>query len=238
MAGRQEGAAGFGGLHDEGAEGHAAHDPVPAGEVLGVRPCPQGILGDERAALGDLLGQSAVLPGVYHVDAAAENGEGAESALDRRPVRRRVDATGQPADDGYAGMGQALGELAGRLPPVGRGPPGADDGDGPLVLRDDLPLDVEDGRQVVYLLEAGRILVVVPGEGADAALLQPAQLGVRVDGGPSGYDHLRGASVQPGGLEGGAAGLPRCGQGAEVLLQQQEPRPPDAGHAVEGEPVL
>ena len=113
---------------------------------------PRGVFRQHRAVPDDLFRQARVLAGIDDVDAAAQNGDRPLSRLQRGAVGDGIDAACQSADDGDARSRHVVREGAGRLTSVGRRLPGADDGHGALVLRRQLPTDVEHRRQVVDLL--------------------------------------------------------------------------------------
>ena len=84
--------AGFG--HDR-SEGHAAHNAVAPGEVLGAGTDAQRMLGDDCSVLGDLIRQPGVLSRIHHVEPASHYADGPLTGLEGRPVCHRVDPSCQ-----------------------------------------------------------------------------------------------------------------------------------------------
>ena len=154
------------------AQADAAHDAIAPREELAARLRAERVVGDEGAVLGYLLRQLHVLRRVDHVQPAGHDGDGPPAGAQGRAMRHGVDAARQAADDGHVVADEVGRELLDDLAAVGRGPPRADDGDGPLVGAIELAADVEDGREVVDLLQLRRVGRVVPGQGVDVGALQ------------------------------------------------------------------
>src|SRR3972149_5256266 len=87
----------------------------------------------------------------------------------------------------------------GALAAVGRRPARPHHGDAPLVGGGEPAADVEDWRQVVYLLQPRRVGGVLPREGRYAATRQPLHLLVRRDRRPLGGAARRQLAVPPRG---------------------------------------
>ena len=65
--------------------------------------------------------------------ATAQNGNGTAAGRQSAAVSRRIDAAGQSAHDGVAGMGEAAAKLFSHSETIGRGMPRTDDCDGHCV---------------------------------------------------------------------------------------------------------
>jgi len=123
--------------------------------------------------LCDTVRQPFVLGRVDHVDATAQDGKGTAPGVERGVMRDGIDAAGQTADDSEPGADQ-LGNDAGRqLFAIDRWATGAHHPDALIVLACQLTVDVEQGRGVEYLFEAGRIVGV---EDAQHTYPEPLQL--------------------------------------------------------------
>ena len=196
------------------------------------------MLGDYRAVLLDALGERRVFARVDHVHAAAENGDGSRPGVERRAVRHAVHAPRQPADYRNAAGGYLRRQLSRGFAPVSGRSARPDHRHRALVAGQNLALDVQQRRLVVNLLQARRIVVVVPSQRADAGADDALHLIVRVDL-ASGFDDLaRGGSVQPRAAQVRQPRAPSLAKRAEMPFHQRHPRAPDPGHAVEGDPVF
>jgi len=88
-------------------------------------------------------------------------------------VRGRVDASGQPADDGHTGRRQLTRQTIGhRLTVAGR-TPGADQRDRPRVPSRKAAAYEQHGRRISDVAQVGRIPVIQQRDRADAELRQP-----------------------------------------------------------------
>ena len=163
----------------------------------------------------------------------AQDGDGPLPGLQCGPVGDGVDTPGQAADDGHSRTGYVVGQPVSGLTAVGGGPPGPDDCHGPFIFWKNLASDVQHRRTVVDLLQAGRVLVVVPGQCLDPCFSQTIKLGVGVDSVPAADDKLNGTGVESRRLQVRAPGVPGPFERAEVVLKQVEPGPADPWHAVE-----
>jgi hypothetical protein len=67
---------------------------------------PRRVFGNDEARLRDSARELRVRDGVVAVDAAAENGHGGPTRLERTSMRLAVDATSEPAHDGQPRGGQ------------------------------------------------------------------------------------------------------------------------------------
>ena len=67
--------------------------------------------------------------GIVSIDAAAEDGDGSATRLERTPVRLAVDTTRHAAHDDESGSGELAAERSRHAAPVGRARPGTHDGD-------------------------------------------------------------------------------------------------------------
>ena len=137
---------------------------------------PGGVLADQAAALADLALQLGMLRRIDVVEAAGEHGNGA--VLERRLVRRRVDAAGQPGGDDEAGAADAGREHAGELLARGRGVARADDGDDRARQVAGVALDVEQRRRRIDGGQRRRIAGLDGEEGLGADPVGGLELGL------------------------------------------------------------
>lgn len=93
-AGRDQRARALGRLDHDDAERDPRDQPIAAGKILSPRSEAGRPLADEKAALADRPLQVIILGRIDDVDAAGEHGDGA--MLERRKMRRRIDAAGEP----------------------------------------------------------------------------------------------------------------------------------------------
>lgn len=75
---------------------------------------------------------------VYLAEAAAQDGDGSPPGIECTFMSRRIDATGEPADDRDSGLGQRIGQPLGLFQPIRGRMPRAHHGNGHLILRQDL----------------------------------------------------------------------------------------------------
>ena len=144
------------GLHHHHPQGQAADDAVADGEILGLGRRAQGEFADQGPLLRDLLVEFLVLRRIDHVQAAAQDRQGAAAVLQGPLVGGGVDAPGQAAHHRHAPHRQRPGQAAAGLEAVVGGGPGAHHGHGQVVLGQDSPFEEEQGGRIRDLLEAGR----------------------------------------------------------------------------------
>ena len=113
-----------------------------------------------------------MLARIYHINAAAKHGDSARAGVQRRVVRYAVNAARQAAHHGDARIRNIAHHLFRDLNAVGRRLARADYGDRAFVVGQQIAFDIQQRRQVVDLLEARRIVGIVPGERADTAAFQ------------------------------------------------------------------
>src|SRR5688500_3850553 len=96
-------------------------------------------------------------------------------------MRDTIDAPGEAADDRDALAGEVNREMISSLPSIGRSAARANDRNSPPVVRLEVAPHERDRRLVVDLLQAGRVLGVVPRVCLHARLAHELQLVQRVD---------------------------------------------------------
>ena len=143
LGGGYEGAAAEAGFHYEDTGTPAGDDTIAHGKCLGISGDLHGELGDDGAGGGDFLGKEFVFAGVEFQKAGAEDGDGATLGGEGALVGSGVDAAGEAADDGEAGVGKLVAEFLGGLDAVMAGLPGTDDPNGVEVARQEIAPDIE-----------------------------------------------------------------------------------------------
>src|SRR5690606_4382023 len=93
-------------------------DAVSQREGLLVGHVEDGELGEDGPALRDAVGEGLVLRWIEMPDAGAEHGEGAAPGGEGGLVRGGVDAPGEAAHDGEAGLGELEAEAFRLIAPV------------------------------------------------------------------------------------------------------------------------
>src|SRR5581483_5635898 len=106
----------------------------------------------------------------------------APTCIQGRLVRRCVDATCQPTDDGNTLPGKRGDDFLGYGFAIGGGTARADDSNGPLIGLSQRTPDVKDGRRVVNLAQQWRVIGVIEGDSARPGPLNRTQFGVQVAG--------------------------------------------------------
>ena len=114
-------------LDDDRRLREAGDDAVPGGKAPRRRLDAGRVLRHDQAALRDPGGELGVRGGVVAVDAAAEDGDGQPSGVERAPVRVAVDAAREAADDDEPGGGELAAEHPRDVGAVGGAAAGADD---------------------------------------------------------------------------------------------------------------
>src|SRR6184192_1137546 len=156
---RDQRAAALRRLNHNDAEAKAADDAIAHRKPTRQRQRPVLGLGDNGARRGDRLRQLRVLGRIDPVQSRCHDGDRWTPPLQGAPVRRGIDATGQPADHHHPGIGQVARQAVGGAPAVRGRVPRADDRDHRLGW--ELPPDEEPRRRVMDLLEPRRIIGIV-----------------------------------------------------------------------------
>ena len=146
------------------------------GKFLASGRRAQGKFADQGALLRDLFIELLVLRRIDHVQAAAQDRQGAAAVFQGPLVGRGVDAPGQAAHHRDPPHRQGPGQAAAGLEAVVRGGPGAHQGQGQVVLGQQGPFEEEQGRRIRDLLEAGRKAGISLQENFHPGGGQPGQL--------------------------------------------------------------
>ena len=140
-----------------------------------------GDFAEQRPVGGDLVGQLLVFGRIDVHHAAGQHGDRPSAGRQGAAMGRRVDAAGQPADDGQSRAGQAAGQPFGLPQAILRAVARADDAHGQGVVRPQLAADEQHARRIVNLAEHPRIGGVGFGEDVDAVLAAERDFGLGVD---------------------------------------------------------
>src|SRR6266851_2858523 len=137
------------------AEAEAADDPIAHREATRYGQRPVLGLGNHRAGRRNRQRQLGMFRGIDPVEPGRHHGNGWTLPFQCPAVRRRIDPTGQPADDNDPGIREIARQAVGGAPAVRRRTPRTDDGDHRLGWQP--PVDIEARRRVMNLLEAPRV---------------------------------------------------------------------------------
>ena len=151
------------GLHHEQSEGQAADDAVAHGKGLAVGLGLHGKLADDRpTACGDFFREGAVFRRIEIFQPAAEHRDRAPLGGERRLMRRCVNAAGQSAGHGEAGVSHLIGKFFGAVRRIMGGLASPHDPDGAGVERGGISPDVEHDRWIMNLAQDLRIIRIAP----------------------------------------------------------------------------
>src|SRR4030042_874175 len=149
-----------------------------------------------------------------------------------------IDAFSQPADDSYLTARQVRDHLFGDLFAVNGCPPRADHCQAPLILRQQIALDIKYGRIIIYLFESAGIFRIVRGKDFNAVALELFHLGVRIYFISPLVDGAQGSAVQTGAFHLAGRSLPGRFQAADKAFELSQPYPADARDIIKAYPVF
>src|SRR5437899_8829000 len=156
---RDQRAASLRRLNHNDTEAEAADDAIAHWKPTRQRQRPVLGLGDDGARRGDRFRQLGMLGWIDAVQSRCHDGDRWSPPFQCAPMRRGIDATGQPADHDHPGLRQVARQPVGGAPAVRGRVPRADDSD--HWLRWELPPDEKARRWVMDLLEPRRIAWIV-----------------------------------------------------------------------------
>ena len=235
-AGSDEGAGAARAFGDEEGGRPVGDDAVALGEGLLVGWAAEGKLGDHGAmAVGDALGELAVLGRVDVEKPGTEDGDGASAGIKGGEMGFGIDAESKAGDDGVAGAGEPGGEGAGDASSIMSAAAGADDADGVLIGGGDFSFHVEKEGGVMAFGEVAGPKGRLGGEDGDIVALAEGEFGLGVgeplpigddgrDFGANSGDRLEG----PGGLAKDGLGISEFGE------ETADSDGADLGEGVEG----
>jgi hypothetical protein len=137
------------------------------GKFCGARKGAHGEFADECATLPDLLVDLLILLGINHVDSTAQDGHGRSGHRAQGPsMRAGVNPAGQAADDHQSPGSEISSQPFSHLIPVGAVTSRPDDRNRVPGKKFYISVNIQEGRGIVDLPQAGGILRLVPREQA------------------------------------------------------------------------
>jgi hypothetical protein len=183
--GRDQAAAGIGGLHDERHPRKPGHDPIPRRKAPAIRLGARRELRQDEARLADSLVEVPVPAWIDHVRARGDHRDGDAARIQAASMGRAIYSESKAADDGDARRAQPASQRVGDLGAIRARATGAHDGDRRLRGQQPQHLHPPAAEQhrgrVDQVSKERRVVIRMPAHGQDPARRQPAALPAEVE---------------------------------------------------------